>query len=192
MFNSDRQEIVMAKKLKRAASTGSGEQLAKQVMDSAQKIWLAGLGAFARAQDEGGKVFDTLVAQGKEIEKKTRQVAGKAVENAKAQASETMGKAAGKWDKLEQVFEDRVHRSLNRLGVVSSNDVEDLTRQVSELSESVRTLIAQAKRGGASKAAPKSTVVKATTAAKRKATGAARTGVKPAPKAVRKVKPRVK
>src|SRR5450759_1187001 len=192
MFNSDRQEIVMVKKLKRAASTGSGEQLAKQVMDSAEKIWLAGLGAFARAQDEGGKVFDTLVAQGKEIEKKTRQVAGKAVENAKAQASETMGKAAGKWDKLEQVFEDRVHRSLNRLGVVSSNDVEDLTRQVSELSESVRTLIAQAKRGGASKAAPKSTVVKATTAAKRKATGAARTGVKPAPKAVRKVKPRVK
>jgi poly(hydroxyalkanoate) granule-associated protein len=193
MFNSDRQEIVMAKKLKRVASTGSGEQLAKQVMDSAQKIWLAGLGAFARAQDEGGKVFDTLVAQGKEIEKKTRQVAGKAVENAKAQASETMGKAAGKWDKLEQVFEDRVHRSLNRLGVVSSNDVEDLTRQVSELSESVRTLIAQAKSGGASKAAPKATVVKATTAAaKRKATGAARTGVKPAPKVVKKVKSRLK
>jgi poly(hydroxyalkanoate) granule-associated protein len=194
MFNSDRQEIVMAKKLKRTASTGSGEQLAKQVMDSAQKIWLAGLGAFARAQDEGGKVFDTLVAQGKEIEKKTRQVAGKAVENAKAQASETMGKAAGKWDKLEQVFEDRVHRSLNRLGVVSSNDVEDLTRQVSELSESVRTLIAQAKRGGASKAAPRATVVKATTtaAAKRKATGTARTGVKPAPKVVKKVKSRLK
>lgn len=181
----------MVKKLKRAASKGSGEQLAKQVMDSAQKIWLAGLGAFARAQDEGGKVFDTLVAQGKEIEKKTRQVAGKAVEDAKAQASETMGKAAGKWDKLEQVFEDRVHRSLNRLGVVSSNDVEVLTRQVSELSESVRTLIAQAKRGGASRAAPKATVAKPT-AEKRKATGAARTGAKPAPKAVRKVKSRLK
>jgi poly(hydroxyalkanoate) granule-associated protein len=191
MFNSDRREIVMVKKLKRAASTGSGEQLAKQVMDSAQKIWLAGLGAFARAHDEGGKVFDTLVEQGKEIEKKTRQVAGKAVENAKAQASETMGKAVGKWDKLEQVFEDRVHRSLNRLGVVSSNDIEVLSRQVSELSESVRTLIAQAKRSGASKAAPKATVVKPT-AAKRKATGAARTGVKPAPKAVKKVKSRVK
>ena len=128
----------MVKKLKRAASTGTGEQLANQVMDSAQKIWLAGLGAFARAQDEGGAVFSTLVEQGKEIEKKTRQVAGKAVENAKAQASETMGKAAGKWDKLEQVFEDRVHRSLNRLGVVTSNDVEDLTRQLNDLSESVR------------------------------------------------------
>ncbi len=181
----------MVKKLKRTASKGSGELLAKQVMDSAQKIWLAGLGAFARAQDEGGKVFDTLVEQGKEIEKKTRQIAGKAVENAKAQASETMGKAAGKWDKLEQVFEDRVHRSLNRLGVVSSNDVEDLTRQVSELSESVRTLIAQAKRSGAGKAAPKATAVKRT-AAKRKATGSARTGVKPAHKAVKKVKQRVK
>jgi poly(hydroxyalkanoate) granule-associated protein len=191
MFNSDRQEIVMVKKLKKAASKGSGELLAKQVMDSAQKIWLAGLGAFARAQDEGGKVFNTLVEQGKEIEKKTRQIAGKAVENAKAQASETMGKAAGKWDKLEQVFEDRVHRSLNRLGVVSSNDVEDLTRQVSELSESVRTLIAQAKRSGVSKAAPKVGVVKRT-AAKGKATGAARTGVKTAPRTVKKVKSRLK
>jgi poly(hydroxyalkanoate) granule-associated protein len=192
MFNSDRREIVMVKKLKRAASTGSGEQLAKQVMDSAQKIWLAGLGAFARAQDEGGKVFDTLAEQGKEIEKKTRQVAGKAVENAKAQASETMGKAVGKWDKLEQVFEDRVHRSLNRLGVVSSNDIEVLSRQVSELSESVRTLIAKEKRTGARKAAPQTTVVKGTAAARQKATGAARTGVKPAPKAVKKVKSRVK
>lgn len=182
----------MVKKLKRAASTGSGEQLAKQVMDSARKIWLAGLGAFARAQDEGGKVFDTLVEQGKEIEKKTRQVAGKAVENAKAQASETMGKAAGKWDKLEHVFEDRVHRSLNRLGVVSSNDVEDLTRQVNELSESVRTLIAQKKRTVARKAAPQTTVVRRTAAAKRKARGAARTGVKPAPEAVKTVKSRRK
>jgi poly(hydroxyalkanoate) granule-associated protein len=192
MFNSDQQEIVMVKKLKRAASTGSGEQLAKQVMDSAQKIWLAGLGAFARAQDESGKVFDTLVEQGKEIEKKTRQVAGKAVENAKAQASETVGKAAGKWDKLEQVFEDRVHRSLNRLGIVSSNDVEDLTRQVSELSERVRTLIAQEKRTSARKAAPHTTVVKRPAAAKRKARGAVRTGVKSAPTAVKTVKSRQK
>jgi poly(hydroxyalkanoate) granule-associated protein len=192
MSNNDQQEFVMVKKLKRAASTGSGEQLAKQVMDSAQKIWLAGLGAFARAQNEGGRVFDTLVEQGKEIEKKTRQVAGKAVENAKAQASETMGKAAGKWDKLEQVFEDRVHRSLNRLGVVTSNDVEDLTRQVSELSESVRTLIAQGKRSGAGKTAPQATTAKRTPAAKRKAGSAAKTGAKPAPKAVKTVKPRRK
>ena len=182
----------MVKKLKRAASTGTGEQLAKQVMDSAQKIWLAGLGAFARAQDEGGKVFSTLVEQGKEIEKKTRQVAGKAVENAKAQASETMGKAAGKWDKLEQVFEDRVHRSLNRLGVVTSNDVENLTRQVNELSESLRTLLAQGKRTGAHKAAPRTKVVKGTVAAKRKARGAARTRVKPATKAVKTAKSRLK
>ena len=182
----------MVKKLKRAASTGTGEQLAKQVMDSAQKIWLAGLGAFARAQDEGGKVFSTLVEQGKEIEKKTRQVAGKAVENAKAQASETMGKAAGKWDKFEQVFEDRVHRSLNRLGVVTSNDVENLTRQVNELSESLRTLLAQEKRTGARKAAPQTKVVKGTAAAKRKARSAARTRVKPATKAVKTAKSRLK
>jgi poly(hydroxyalkanoate) granule-associated protein len=174
----------MAKKLTRTSASNSGEHLAKQVMDSAQKIWLAGLGAFAKAQEEGGKVFDSLVKQGQAIEKKTRSVAGQAVETAKARASENLGKAAGKWDKFEQVFEGRVHRSLNRLGVLTSKDVEHLTKQVADLSESVRSLIAQEKRGAARKAKPKGTVAKVTAAAKK----TAKSGLKRAAKAVRSAK----
>ena len=144
----------MAKKLKRSTGAASREQFAGQVKDSAQKIWLAGLGAFSRAQAEGGKVFETLVKQGQEIEKKTRSIAEKATETARAQATEKIGRAAGKWDKLEQVFEDRVHRSLNKLGVLTSKDVEHLSRQVTELSENVRSLVRQAKPGAAKKAGP--------------------------------------
>ena len=169
----------MAKRLKKAASTASktfgtmgqiSEKLgqfasmasslseqpsAKQVMDSAQQIWLAGLGAFSKAQNEGRKVFDTLVKKGEEIEKNTRTVAEATIETAKEQASKTIGLATGKFDKLEQVFEDRVHKSLNRLGVLTSKDVEALSAQVAELAEAVRALMAQEKRKGVAKSAAK-------------------------------------
>src|SRR6202007_2430157 len=45
----------------------------KTVMDSAQQIWLAGLGAFAKAQEEGGKLFETLVKDGIALDAKTRK-----------------------------------------------------------------------------------------------------------------------
>ena len=38
--------------------------IAQNVKDSAQQIWAAGLGAFSKAQGEGGKVFEALVSEG--------------------------------------------------------------------------------------------------------------------------------
>lgn len=136
----------ISEKVAAMASNLAEQPSAKQVMDSAQQIWLAGLGAFAKAKDEGGKVFDTLVKQGEQIEKHTRTVAEATIETAREQASKTISLASGKFDKLEQVFEDRVHKSLNRLGVLTSKDVEALSGQVAELSEAVRALLVQKKR----------------------------------------------
>ena len=137
-------------------------------MESAQQIWLAGLGAFSKAQDEGKKVFDTLVKQGEQLEKQTRHVAEATIETAKEQANKTFQMASGKYDKLEQVFESRVHSSLNRLGVLTSKDVEALSKQVGELSDAVRALLAQEKRGAAKKAPAKATArVPAKVAAKK-------------------------
>jgi poly(hydroxyalkanoate) granule-associated protein len=142
----------ITEKLGEFAANLSSQPSAKQVVDSAQQIWLAGLGAFSKAQVEGRKVFDTLVKQGEQIEKHTRTVAEATIETAKEQASKTLELATGKFDKLEQVFEDRVHKSLNRLGVLTSKDVEALSAQVAELAEAVRSLLAQEKRG--TRAAP--------------------------------------
>ena len=136
----------LAGKFSAMASSLGDQPSAKQVKESAQQIWLAGLGAFSKAQNEGRKVFDSLVKQGEQIEQRTRNVAEATIETAKEQASKTFEMAAGKFDKLEQVFESRVHSSLNRLGVLTSKDVEGLSRQVAELSESVRALLAQGKR----------------------------------------------
>ena len=147
----------MVKKLvvKKLKSVGVDSQLSATIRDSAEQIWLAGLGAFAKAQEEGTRVFDALIREGEAIQKKTRKVTEDKV-------TEMASKATGTWDKLEQVFETRVHNSLNRLGVLTSKDVEALSKQVAELSESVRALLAAEKRAGARPAVKKVVAKKVT------------------------------
>lgn len=120
----------MVKKPKVAAAGPSEMELAATIKDSAQQIWLAGLGAFSKAQDEGNKVFEALVREGESIQKRTRKVA-------EIKVSEITAKATGTWDKLEQVFEDRVARALHQLGVPTRNDVDVLTKRVAQLSEMI-------------------------------------------------------
>ena len=136
----------------KTAKAAADNQLAQAVTQSAQKIWLAGLGAFARARTEGDKFFDLLVEQGKGIRARTETAADQALKTVRSQADATLANAQGKWDKLEQVFEDRVSRSLNRLGVLTSKDVDELARQVAELNESVRALMGGAAPARARKA----------------------------------------
>jgi len=116
------------RKASRKTARGNADA-AKAVRDSAQKIWLAGLGAFERARDEGPRMFDALVEQG-------RNMGARAVGMAD-QALKTMrdNEYAGRFDKLEKVFEERVATSLKRLGVMTTDQVEDLARQVRELNE---------------------------------------------------------
>jgi poly(hydroxyalkanoate) granule-associated protein len=149
----------MARKMRTKAGAKPGKilgdnQLAKAVTQSAQKIWLAGLGAFGRARSEGDKMFDLLVEQGKTLRSRTEKAADQALKTVRTQADATVATAQGKWDKLEQVFEDRVARSLNRLGVLSSKDVEELARQVADLNDSVRALMGSAARRGGTRKAP--------------------------------------
>ena len=138
------------------------KDLSKLVLDSSHQIWLAGLGAFARAQQEGTKVFELLVKQGQEIESRTKDIANAKVEEVRARTEEIKAKATGNWDKLEHVFEERVSRALNRLGVYTSKDVQALADRVADLSEAVNTLLAD-KQGTkpARAAAPKASAAKA-------------------------------
>ena len=116
----------MGKKLKALAGNLTENQLALTVKDSAQQIWLAGLGAFAKAQQEGGKVFDALVKEGESIQARTRQATDEKV-------AAVAGKAAIAWDRLELVFENRVARALSSLGVPSKKDIDQLAKRVAEL-----------------------------------------------------------
>ena len=133
----------MVKKFK----TLSENQLAQTVRESAHQIWLAGLGAFAKAQEEGTKVFDALVKEGETIQKKTRKAADEKM-------AVVAGKAAGTWDRLEQVFEDRVARALSSLGVPSKKDIDKLSKRVAELTAVVQQLT-EAQEGTAKKVVAK-------------------------------------
>ena len=130
----------MVKKLqKTVADKKTGAQLSSTVKDSAQQIWLAGLGAFAKAQEEGGKVFDALVKEGLSIQRKTQSVAEEKITEATSKmsnmATDITSKASGQWDKLENIFEDRVAKALNKLGVPSAKDVAALSARVDALSK---------------------------------------------------------
>jgi len=128
-----------------APSHDAVSDLSKTVLDSSRHIWLAGLGAFSKAQAGGMKVFDTLVQQGEALEKRTRHAAAETAAAAKgaatAKAKEVQKMAGGTWDKLEQVFEDRVARALSKLGVHTQSDVERLSERVDALSDAVNELI---------------------------------------------------
>jgi len=135
--------------LKRAkaemAGAESEKDLSQSVLNSSHQIWLAGLGAFSRAQAEGMKVFETLVRQGERLEEMTRRAASDTAAAARgaarAKAKEMQQMAGGTWDKLEQVFEDRVERALSKLGVYTQNDVQRLAARVDELSDAVNKLL---------------------------------------------------
>ena len=128
-----------------APGRGGGGDLPKAVLESSRQIWLAGLGAFSKAQAGGMKVFETLVQQGEGLEKRTRHVAAETAAAARgaarAKAREVSAMAGGTWDKLEQVFEDRVARALGKLGVYTQSDVEKLSERVDALADSVNELL---------------------------------------------------
>jgi len=141
-------------------------QFAASVKESAQQIWLAGLGAFSKAQEEGGRVFETLVREGVGIQKRTQAVAEEKLSEAAGKvstmAADLSTKAAGQWDKLEGIFEDRVSRALQRLGVPAAQDVEALLRRIEELERTLAAL----QGGGARKASAKRAAAGKTAAAK--------------------------
>ncbi len=130
------------------ASTASAqlnaERLSKTLSESAQQIWLAGVGAFGRAQAEGTKLFEGLVKEGLNFEQTARKLAGNradvvrdAVESRVGQARE---RAADTWDRLEKVFEDRVQRALVKLGVPGRDDLAALVDRVDALNAELRRL----------------------------------------------------
>jgi poly(hydroxyalkanoate) granule-associated protein len=149
----DEERCMLKKAREQAKSAGADEakDLGRTVLESSRQIWLAGLGAFSRAQAEGMKMFETLVEQGQNLESRTKraasQTAAAAAGAAAQKAKEMQAMAGGTWDKLEQVFEDRVARALGKLGVYTQNDVARLAERVDALSEAVNALI---KAGGGS------------------------------------------
>jgi poly(hydroxyalkanoate) granule-associated protein len=133
----------------------SKDPFSDHIKASAQQIWLAGLGAFTKAQAEGSKVFDTLVKEGMAMQQNTQTVAEQRLSEVTAKvsnlASDLGAKATGQWDKLETIFEDRVAKALGRLGMPTSTELDELKREVMVLKEAVAKLTSPASTSRAAK-----------------------------------------
>jgi poly(hydroxyalkanoate) granule-associated protein len=151
-------EDAMSKNLKELEQ--EEEELSRAVRSSAQQIWQAGLGAFAKAQQEGGREFTRLVRDGSELQKRARQVED-ATDTVARKAERASRRASGSWGKLEQVFEERVARALATIGVPARTEMEALNRRIDELERMVAELSGIRARPAARKAAPRKPAAKA-------------------------------
>lgn len=129
---------------------GQAERLSRKVTESAQQVWLAGLGALSRAQAEGSKLFDTLVREGQNTEARSREQSRNGeslrdtVENTLGQARD---RAADTWDKVEKSFEDRVHSVLRRMDIPSRTDIEALNDRLDALNRRLTRAESRAAHG---------------------------------------------
>lgn len=111
----------------------------------ARKIWLAGLGAYAKAGQEGAEYFKELVKNGEGVEKQGKKLIDEQVEAANTQiesvkstvttnVNSVKGKVEVQLDKIEKAFDTRVASALNRIGIPSKQDIEVLSAKLDELS----------------------------------------------------------
>jgi len=121
----------MSKALKELTAETTEYQLAEKIRESANRIWLAGLGAFSKAQKEGVKMFEEFVAEGEKVQVTVDE---RLADIGLSKAMEALReRATGTTDKLEKVFEDRVGRALHVLNVPTHKDIDVLSKRVHEL-----------------------------------------------------------
>lgn len=119
-------------------------RFAEQLRASAQQIWLAGVGAFARAQEEGGKLFDALVREGSALQGKQADAGDRFAQAASRMADMASEFSAKAGDRLEGIFDQRVAKAVGSLGMASADEVERLAARVEELERTVARLGAKA------------------------------------------------
>lgn len=105
-----------------------------------QQIWLAGLGAFSRAEEEGTKLFDSLVQVGEELESKTTGIVDStsdAVEEVREKVTE---RVTGTRNKVEKVLDESLNHGISRLGIASHREISELTTLIHQLTAQVEQL----------------------------------------------------
>jgi poly(hydroxyalkanoate) granule-associated protein len=155
------------------------KQVQNDIMDSAHKVWLAGLGAVAMAEDEGSKIFSDLVSKGKKLERRSKKQTQEQMEKAKGTVAGLKVVAESYWETFSRTVDDSVTTVVHRIGVPTKEEIETLTKKVEDLTAAVDNLRTKetprprttAKKPATKRAAPaKKTTTTKKTAAKRPAT----------------------
>ncbi|WP_336366552.1 phasin family protein [Marinobacter sp. C2H3] len=118
----------------------SDPQLADKIKDSARQIWLAGLGAYTKAEEDAGRFFERLVQEGEQLETKTRGVVEKQVRSVEDRVEGVRERATGTWDRLESLFDQRVSGALRRLGIHRREEIGALEQRIAQLEQEMAEL----------------------------------------------------
>ena len=117
---------------------------AADVKKYAHQIWLAGLGAYAKAGKEGADYFKSLVSEGEEVEKQGKELVASQVEAANSRIEsfkeKVHEKTGGRFSKVEEVFDERVASTLGRMGIPSKKDIDQLSAKLDDLSAALKSL----------------------------------------------------
>jgi len=116
------------------------DQLPGKIKGSARQIWLAGLGAYTKAEDDAGRFFERLVQEGEQLETKTRGVVEKQIKSVEDRVGGVRQKATGTWDRLETMFDERVSGALRRLGIHRRDEIEAMERRIQALEAELHSL----------------------------------------------------
>ncbi|MCY1306338.1 poly(hydroxyalkanoate) granule-associated protein [compost metagenome] len=118
----------MAKAISKKKVEEQAASLVSDVKHYTRQVWLASLGAYAKAGQESVEYFKELVKAGEGVEEKGRKLVTDRVESANERVKSKLTLVK---DKLN--FDDRVAASLNRIGIPSRNDVNALSAKLDEL-----------------------------------------------------------
>jgi poly(hydroxyalkanoate) granule-associated protein len=125
----------------------AGSKVVEKVRASAHQIWLAGLGAYAKAEEEGVKVMESLIKEGEEVESRAtgmkndtlakttelRERANQSVEDVRSKVNDSLSK-------VEALIEEKIAAVVSFLGLASKSDVQALVKKVETLNKSVKAL----------------------------------------------------
>ncbi len=137
-----------AKRKSRKPARAKASAAPPRMPEAVHQIWLAGLGAVARAQNGAPKLLDELISEGTQLTERMRGTATRAVrgvvenlqENVSAGVSAARGQASDAMDNLEKMFRIRVRRALTQLGVPSGQEIEALSKRVDTLNANIGKL----------------------------------------------------
>jgi poly(hydroxyalkanoate) granule-associated protein len=112
-----------------AQVTTGYKKLQDEVFSSTRKLWLAGLGTLSTVEAESSEIFDQLVKRGRLVEEKSRK-----------RLSKTKADLESGTDELAEKLDRQVSGVLQKMGVPSRAQVQDLTLRVEQLTEQVDRL----------------------------------------------------
>lgn len=136
-------EVIEAVETEEATSA----KIAERLKVSAHQIWLAGLGAYAKAEEEGIKAIESLIKEGEDVEVRASEARKETIakttelrEKANQSIEDIKENLLGSWGKVETVIDQRIEAVINFFGLPSKSDVDELIIKVEELNKAVKAL----------------------------------------------------